>query len=62
VGGASFTGGRGNLLGTLAGVLLVQFLSSLLLVLGLDVQAQLIVKGLVVIGAVALYSGFARRS
>jgi ribose/xylose/arabinose/galactoside ABC-type transport system permease subunit len=62
VGGASFTGGRGNLIGTLAGVLLVQFLSSLLLVLGLDVQAQLIVKGLVVIGAVALYSGFARRS
>jgi ribose transport system permease protein len=62
VGGASFAGGRGNLIGTLAGVLLVQFLSSLLLVLGLDVQAQLIVKGLVVIGAVALYAGFARRS
>jgi ribose/xylose/arabinose/galactoside ABC-type transport system permease subunit len=61
VGGASFGGGRGNLLGTMAGVLLVQFLSSLLLVMGLDVQAQLIVKGLVVIGAVALYAGFAHR-
>lgn len=60
VGGVAFSGGRGNLIGTMAGVLLVQFLSSLMLVLGLDVQAQLIVKGLVVIGAVALYSSFAR--
>ncbi|MEZ4729810.1 MAG: ABC transporter permease [Caldilineaceae bacterium] len=60
VGGTAFTGGRGNLIGTMAGVLLVQFLSSWLLVLGLDVQVQLIVKGLVVVGAVALYAGFRR--
>ncbi|MEZ4870146.1 MAG: ABC transporter permease [Caldilineaceae bacterium] len=60
VGGVAFTGGRGNLIGTMAGVLLVQFLSSWMLVLGLDVQAQLVVKGLVVIGAVALYSAFMR--
>ncbi len=40
----------------MAGVLLIQFLNSLLLIMGMDVQAQLIVKGLVVIGAVALYS------
>ena len=56
VGGTSFAGGKGTLLGTAAGVLLVQLLSSLMLQLGLDVQVQLIVKGLVVIGAVALYS------
>jgi ribose/xylose/arabinose/galactoside ABC-type transport system permease subunit len=37
-------------------VLLVQVLSSMLLVLGLDIEVQLIVKGLVVIAAVALYS------
>ncbi len=60
VGGTAFTGGRGNLIGTMAGVLLVQFLSSWLLVLGLDVQVQLIVKGLVVVAAVALYAGFTR--
>jgi ribose transport system permease protein len=60
VGGTTFAGGRGNLIGTLAGVLLVQFLSSWLLVLGLDIQVQLIVKGLVVVGAVALYAGFTR--
>lgn len=56
VGGTSFAGGKGTLLGTASGVLLVQLLSSLMLQLGLDVQVQLIVKGLVVIGAVALYS------
>jgi ribose/xylose/arabinose/galactoside ABC-type transport system permease subunit len=43
-------------------VLLVQFLSSLLLIIGMNVQAQWIVKGLVVIGAVALYSLAGRRS
>jgi ribose/xylose/arabinose/galactoside ABC-type transport system permease subunit len=62
VGGTAFSGGRGNLIGTMAGVLLVQFLSSTLLFLGMDVQAQLIVKGLVVIGAVMLYSLSSARS
>ena len=61
VGGVAFSGGRGNLLAAMAGVLLVQFLSSMLLVIGLDVQAQLIVKGIVVIAAVALYSMAERR-
>jgi ribose transport system permease protein len=61
IGGTTFTGGRGSLLGTMVGVLLVQFLSSMLLFLGLDIEVQLIVKGLVVIGAVALYSGLGRR-
>lgn len=61
VGGTAFTGGRGNLLGTAAGVLIVQLLSSMTVLLGLSVQAQLVVKGLVIIGAVALYSLAARR-
>ncbi len=56
VGGTTFTGGRGGLAGTAAGVLLIQILSTMALLLGLDVQVQLIIKGLVVIGAVALYS------
>jgi ribose transport system permease protein len=58
IGGTAFTGGRASLLGTMAGVLLVQVLSSMLLVLGLDIEVQLIVKGLVVIAAVALYSSY----
>jgi ribose transport system permease protein len=60
IGGTTFTGGRGSLLGTMAGVLLVQFLSSMLLVLGLDVEVQLLVKGIVVIAAVGLYSSFSK--
>lgn len=60
IGGTAFTGGRASLLGTMAGVLLVQVLSSMLLNLGLDVEVQLIVKGLVVIAAVALYTTFER--
>ena len=62
VGGVAFSGGRGGLVAAMAGVLLVEFLSSLLLIMGMEVQAQLIVKGLVVIGAVALYSLAERRS
>jgi ribose transport system permease protein len=58
IGGTTFTGGRASLFGTMAGVLLVQFLSSMLLVLGLNVEVQLVVKGLVVIAAVALYTTF----
>lgn len=61
VGGTAFTGGRGNLLGTAAGVLIVQLLSNMTVLLGLSVQAQLVVKGLVIIGAVALYSLAATR-
>ena len=62
LGGVAFTGGRGKLVAAMAGVLLVQFLSSLLLILGMDVQAQLIIKGFVVIGAVALYNLAERQS
>ena len=62
VGGVAFSGGRGSLIAAMAGVLLVQFLGSLLLIIGFGVQAQLIIKGLVVIGAVALYSLAERRS
>jgi ribose/xylose/arabinose/galactoside ABC-type transport system permease subunit len=61
VGGTAFAGGRGTLLGTVAGVLLVQFLASMMLQLGLDIQLQLAVKGLVIIGAVALYSVAGRK-
>ncbi len=56
VGGTTFSGGRGGLLGTMAGVLLIQVLSTMALLLGLDIQAQLIIKGLVILAAVALYS------
>jgi ribose/xylose/arabinose/galactoside ABC-type transport system permease subunit len=56
VGGTTFTGGRGSLLGAVAGVFLVQILTNMTVLLGLDVQTQLVIKGLVIIGAVALYT------
>ncbi len=56
VGGTAFVGGRGGLLGTIAGVLLIQLLSTMALLMGLDIQVQFIIKGLVILGAVTLYS------
>lgn len=56
VGGTAFVGGRGGLLGTVAGVLIIQLLSTMAVLLGLDVEVQFIIKGLVILGAVTLYS------
>ena len=47
------------MLGTLSGVLLIQVLSTMALLLGLSIQTQFIIKGVVILAAVALYS-FAR--
>lgn len=56
VGGTSFAGGKGGIGGTVAGVLLVAVLLNLVLLLNLDVQYQMVVKGLVILAAVAVYS------
>ena len=56
VGGTAFTGGRGGLIGTVAGVLLIQILSTMALLMGLEIEVQFVIKGLVILGAVTLYS------
>lgn len=56
VGGTAFVGGRGGLPGTIAGVLIIQLLSTMALLMGLDIEVQFIIKGLVILGAVTLYS------
>lgn len=56
VGGTSFAGGRGGIMGTIAGVLLITSLFNIVLILNLPIQLQLVVKGLVIIGAVTVYS------
>jgi ribose/xylose/arabinose/galactoside ABC-type transport system permease subunit len=61
VGGVAFTGGRGSLLGTMAGVMIVQLLSAMTLVLGISLELQLVVKGFVIVAAVALYSMASRQ-
>jgi ribose/xylose/arabinose/galactoside ABC-type transport system permease subunit len=56
VGGATFAGGRGSIAGTVTGVLLVAALLNLVLLLNLPAEWQLIVRGVVIVAAVALYS------
>lgn len=56
VGGTAFVGGRGGLLGTIAGVLIIQILGTVAVLMGLDIEVQFIIKGLVILAAVTLYS------
>lgn len=56
VGGTSFAGGRGGIGGTIAGVLLLTALFNIVFILNLQVHYQHILKGLVIIGAVMVYS------
>jgi ribose transport system permease protein/inositol transport system permease protein len=55
MGGTSFEGGRGGVLGTIAGVLIIMMLFNLVLLLHLPVQVQYIVKGAVIILAASFY-------
>jgi len=54
IGGTTFTGGRGNLFGTFAGVSLLILLLNLVVVLGLPIHWQFAMQGLVLVMATAL--------
>ena len=54
VGGASLTGGKGTVIGTLVGALLLAILSNGLSVIGVGAFAKLMFVGAATIGAVAL--------
>lgn len=54
VGGTTFTGGRGNIFGTAAGVALLILLLNLVVVLGLPIHWQYAMQGLVLVLATAL--------
>ncbi|EHP42924.1 inner-membrane translocator [Cupriavidus basilensis OR16] len=56
LGGTSFVGGTGSIAGTLVGALIIAVLSNGLVLLGVSDIWQYIIKGLVIIGAVALDS------
>jgi ribose/xylose/arabinose/galactoside ABC-type transport system permease subunit len=62
IGGTSFAGGSGGIGGTVVGVLLLTMLFNIVLLLSLPVEYQLVLKGLVIIAAVALYSFRSRGS
>jgi ribose transport system permease protein len=55
LGGTTFEGGRGGIGGTLAGVLILTATFSLVSILGLDFNMELIVKGAIIFGTAALY-------
>jgi len=54
VGGTTFTGGRGNLWGTAAGVALLIILLNLVVVIGLPIHWQYAMQGAVLVAATAL--------
>jgi ribose/xylose/arabinose/galactoside ABC-type transport system permease subunit len=53
IGGASLSGGRGTIIGTLVGTLLIGFLRNGCTLLGISTNVQLIVIGAIIIAAVA---------
>lgn len=62
MGGTTFEGGRGGVVGTIVGVLIVMMLFNLVLLIHLPVQAQYIVKGAVIILATSFYASARRQS
>jgi ribose transport system permease protein len=62
LGGTTFAGGRGGVGGTLAGVFVLFIAFNLVNIAGLQVSAQLVLKGLIIIAASAAYEGLRRRS
>jgi ribose transport system permease protein len=62
MGGTTFEGGRGGVLGTIVGVLIIMMLYNLVLLLHLPVQMQFLVKGGVIILATSFYARFRMQS
>jgi ribose transport system permease protein len=61
LGGTSLAGGRGGLIGTLGGVLLLALTANLLVILNVNQWIQELIQGLIIISAVALYKQKNRR-
>ena len=54
IGGASLSGGKGTIAGAIAGALILSIINNMLSLNNVDSAAQLVIKGLIVVGAVAL--------
>ena len=56
IGGIALTGGRGTLWGAAAGALILVLIFNIVIIMGLPVQAQMIIKGIIIIFAAALFA------
>jgi ribose transport system permease protein len=56
VGGTRLGGGKGSVLGTVAGVLIVSFANNIFNLIGVNPYVQWVVKGIIILGAVAVYT------
>ena len=56
LGGTALSGGRGGVMGTLAGVFLLAIIANMLNLLGVSPFAQRVINGVIIIAAVAIYS------
>jgi ribose/xylose/arabinose/galactoside ABC-type transport system permease subunit len=54
IGGTSLTGGRGSILGTIVGSLVMSTLANGLIILGVSTDVQIVLTGVVLVGAVLL--------
>lgn len=57
LGGTKFIGGEGGILGTIAGTLILRFLSNLLVIFKISYQGKQIAQGLIILLIAGVYSG-----
>jgi ribose transport system permease protein len=57
IGGTTFAGGKGGVGGTVAGAIIVVYLSSVLTIIGLGEPGKLVVQGVVILLLVLVYTG-----
>jgi ribose/xylose/arabinose/galactoside ABC-type transport system permease subunit len=57
IGGVSLKGGRGSIAGAVAGAATIMVAANEVLLFGLPIQVQIIIKGVVIVFAAALYAG-----
>ena len=62
LGGTSLAGGRGGVVGTVAGVFLLALVANLLNLAGVSPFVQKIVDGVIIVGAIALYTARTRET
>jgi len=61
IGGTALAGGRGGVWGTMAGVAIFAMIDSLFNILGVDAFAKQVLRGVIIVAAVALYAAGSRR-